>query len=164
MQSDAGSHPFVSTLLSDNVHQYVAKLRIRTVLEYIKSLPGAERELPVTHWNGKLRGCKSCANMGWHIVAAFGGVPEPGRALRDQPLEKFAEVALHIRIGVLLNDERCRRVLDKNRTKPGLYVLSADPFSDLVRDFVQALGSGSNLQVALGLLHSTVTLLARLRG
>jgi hypothetical protein len=34
-------------------------------------------------------------------------------ALRNQPLEKIAEVERHIRVGILLNDQRAGGVLNK---------------------------------------------------
>src|ERR1019366_8660248 len=98
-----------------------------------------------------------------------GGVPEPRSIFRHEPLEEFGEVAAHVEIGVLLNDEGRRSVLNENGQQPGLDLLHGHPARYFAGDFVQALATRRNLQFAVRLNHpvndySTVTLLARLRG
>jgi hypothetical protein len=86
------------------------------------------------------------------------------RFLGDYPAEKFGQVSHNVRVGIFLNDQRCRGVLAENGHEAGLGRMALQPRANLARKFVQAFAVGRNVDLVGELLHSTVTLLARLRG
>jgi hypothetical protein len=45
-----------------------------------------------------------------HVIRAFASVDEQGVAVRDESREESLEVATHVRIRVLLNEQAGRRV------------------------------------------------------
>src|SRR5579863_10174211 len=92
--------------------------------------------------------------MRGHVVTALRGVTEPGRVFRYQALKELGEIAAHIGIGVLLDEERGGRVPDKDGQEPALYALTADPLAYVAGDFVQTLSACRDSQLALRLSHS----------
>jgi len=81
------------------------------VLEYVNALPGSERGFTADDRNGKTRLGERRADVGSHVVWTFARVPVALFPLRDKVLEKIPQIKRYIRIGILLNDERARRVL-----------------------------------------------------
>jgi hypothetical protein len=61
---------------------------------------------------------------------------EPGRVFRNQAFEELAEIAVDVRIGVLLNDKRCGSVLNEDGQQSNLDLLRANPFANFASDFV----------------------------
>jgi hypothetical protein len=143
---------------------YTAPVRALPMLKQVHALPGAERELSITDRNGDLSLGKSRANVRGHIVWTFGGMAIEARVLGDYPAEKFGQVSHNVGVGIFLNDERCRRMLAENGHEAGLGRMALKPRADLACKFVQAFAAGRNVNLVGELLHSTVTLLARLRG
>ena len=85
------------------------------VLENINALPGAQRHSSLLHRNGELRLGQSGADVRRHIVRPFRRVPEQAVVFGDQPVEELVQVVHHIGIGILLNGQRRRGVLQKTR-------------------------------------------------
>ena len=69
------------------------------------------------------------------------------RGRRHQPREERFEVRLHFGVGVLLDQERTGRVLNKERQKP--VTLTMAPTFYLPREFVEALSAGRNLEQSM---------------
>src|SRR5579864_1362431 len=84
--------------------------------------------------------------------------------LRNESREKIRQIGHHIRVGILLNHQRRGGVLAKNGQQSRLELMSLQPGGNLGRKIVQAFTAGGNVDLVGELLHSTVTLLARLRG
>jgi len=102
-----------------------------------------------------------------HIVRAFRGVAIQPRVFRNQSGHEIGQIANHIRIGILLNDQRCGRVLAKDRDQSGLRRLFADPRLNLAGELVQPFAVSSDVDLMSELPqagYSTVTLFAKLRG
>ncbi len=75
----------------------------------------------------------------------------------------------YVRIGVLLNHQRRGCMLAENGEQSGFRVFAArqslvQPSLDLAGEFIQSLTVSCDVDLMGLLLHSTVTLLARLRG
>src|ERR1700693_4536371 len=126
------------------------------MFEYIDRLPCTQSQRAPANQDRNLCRGQRCTDMRRHVVAAFGGVAKPRSILRNQPLEKLAEIAAHIRIRILLNCQRYRRVLDENRQQAALNLLRPEPLPHVARDVVEPLASRVYVQLALTLLHSTV--------
>src|SRR5581483_5176015 len=72
-----------------------------------------------------------------HVVGTFGGVAEERVALRNQPVEEALQVAQHLRIGVLLDQQRGGGVLDVEGEEAGLDAGAPRPTLDLPGDLVE---------------------------
>src|SRR5439155_22649971 len=81
-----------------------------------------------------------------------------------EAFEEFVEIADDIRIGIFLDGQRRRSVLDENGEESVAQALFLGPVFNLGGDGVQALAARSDVHAVGELLHSTVTLLARSRG
>lgn len=134
------------------------------MLEQVHALPGAQREFSVMDRNGKLRLRKSGADVRGHVIRTFSRVPVEVRVFRDKAGEEIGEVGNDVRIGVLLNHQRRGSVLAENRQQSGFRLLAVKPGVDLAGEFIQPLTVSCDMDLMGVLLHSTVTLLARLRG
>src|SRR5689334_13297756 len=106
-------------LLADQVQRQVALEPPGAMLEDVYGLPGAERQASRLHGYGNLRRGEGGADVARHVVGPLGHVPVALRILRHEPAEEVAEVAQHVRVGVLLDGERRGRVLDEHRQQPG---------------------------------------------
>src|SRR5437879_2249445 len=139
-------------------------MRLCTVFENVDALPGAERQFPLDQGNGQLRLREQRADMRRHIVRTFGTVAVPGRVLRNQSREKFFDIAHDVGIGIFLNGQRRGSVLDENGQDTSRESAISDPTFDLAVHRIKTLAARSHLNSVGELFHSTVTLLARLRG
>jgi hypothetical protein len=135
-----------------------------TMLEQVHALPGAKRQLSMMNGNRELRLGKSRANVGRHIIRALRGVAIEPRVFGDESIEEIREISHHIGIGIFLNHQGCRSVLAEDSQKAGLGWMASEPGCDFARKFVQAFAVGRDVDLVGELVHSTVTLLARLRG
>src|SRR5947209_4219591 len=102
--------------------------------------------------------------MRGHVVRTFRRVPVMWIVLRRDSLEVVRQIFDNVRIRVLLNAERSRGVLNKQCQQTCLDAATPNPCRDLGSEVVEALAPGADSQPVRELLHSTVTLLARLRG
>jgi hypothetical protein len=94
-------------------------MRRGTVLEQINALPRSERHSSRKHRNRQLSLCQGSANVRRHVVGTFDGVAIPRIVFPHETLEKIGQIADYVRIGVLLNRQRGRCVLDKHRQQAG---------------------------------------------
>jgi len=90
--------------------------------------------------------------MGRHIVGAFGGMPVTSVILRNKPLEKIRQIQHHVRIGIFLNHQRCRCVLDKQCQEPGIGVHGSQPSRHLAGAWIQTLAMRSDFDRVMHLL------------
>ena len=105
--------PSDSALAADELKQHLAPVRPRAVFGQIDALPGAERELPPA--TGTCSGRREHRlDMRRHVVGAF-RVVHPAGIRGRKTIQRGHKVGLHVRIGVLLNDQRRRGVADDRR-------------------------------------------------
>ncbi len=76
--------------------------------------------------------------MRWHVVGAFGVVLEIVSIFRDQPIEKFFEIASRRWIGILHHDQAATGVLGENCDNAVFNFTFAHKRFDFVGDFVSA--------------------------
>lgn len=150
--------------LARKVQHEAAAMRARTMLENINTLPGPKRQAGIDERNRQLRLGKCRADVRRHIIGAFHGVPVPFRIFRRQPLEEFIEIANHVRVGVFLNGQRRRGVLNKDSEQARMNAAAFAPRLNFPGDRVEPFAARRHLHAMRELLHSTVTLLARFRG
>ena len=112
------------------------------MFEQIDALPGAKRDLTVDNRNGKRCLKQRGLYMRWHIIRTFGAVDKIGHAriIRGwhKPFKKGIQVALHIRVGILLNHQGTGRVLAEKGEESGRQVLSAHKLPNTGRYFIEA--------------------------
>src|SRR5688572_28311314 len=116
----------------------LAAVRRGAMLEDVHRLPGPERELAVDDRDRELRRGERGADVGGHVVGPLGGVAIEALVLGHELPEERVEVAEHVRVGVLLHDERGRGVPNEDGEKPGRHLLAVDPRSQLARYVVEA--------------------------
>ena len=92
-----------------------------------------------------------------HVVGTFVGVAVEPIVLGRDAAEEIIEIANDIGIGVLLDRQRRRSVLDEERQKTRGNVLLAQPECDFTCKVVQTLAVGANAD-GMGVLPQTALL------
>ena len=82
------------------------------MLGEIETLPSAEPKFLANHRDVERYAGEHRLDVSRHIVRPF-NIVHPAGIGGCEPLERGDKIALHIRIGVLLDDERRRRVAQK---------------------------------------------------
>jgi hypothetical protein len=100
----------------------------------------------------RLRQCRPY--MRRHIVRPFVLMPIARIVLRRQPLEIIRQIAHHVRVRVLLNRQRCRRVLHEHRQQSRLNLQRRNPLRHLSRERIKPFSARRNLQCMRVLRHS----------
>tara|TARA_B100000674_G_scaffold114672_1_gene85931 strand:+ start:461 stop:706 length:246 start_codon:yes stop_codon:yes gene_type:complete len=80
--------------------------------------------------------------MGGHVIGTLSGVDVEGVSLRHEPSKESLKITLHIRICVLLDEERRRGVMDKDMTEPLFKSSLLNNRCHLSCDLSKALGHG----------------------
>src|SRR5688500_11684593 len=102
--------------------------------------------------------------MSGHVIRPLGSVPIEFVIFGRDAAEKIVQIGDDIGIGVLRTRERSRSVTNEYRQQPSGNTAGFDPALYLVSELVKTFSARRYLQRVRMLLHSTVTLLARLRG
>jgi len=90
------------------------------MLPQVYALPGAEPQDAMNDGNGQAGRCQYRSDMGRHVVRTFVGMAIYGVSVGDQALKKSTQIDLDVRIGIFLNDERSRCVVDENMSEPSI--------------------------------------------
>src|SRR2546421_182227 len=88
----------LASLFPHEMDRNNAGMRRFAMFPEINSLPGSERKLAATKWNGEVHRGQRRADVRRHVVIAFGGMDEMGIAIRDQTGEKVFQIPAHIRV------------------------------------------------------------------
>src|SRR5580704_9299244 len=91
--------------------------------------------------------------MRGHVVQTLGFVDIALAVLGCDFLEKIFKVHLDAGIGVLLNEQRSRRVAAENRQEAGRDILLAKPARNLRPDLDKSFAAGLNVQAMERLAH-----------
>ena len=99
------------------MQQNVAQLRVGAMLEHVDRLPCAQAQRAAANRNRNLRRSERGPDVRGHVVAAFGGVAEPGRIFGDEALEKFGEVApdVWVRVSCIVKEAEVWRMKTVSR-------------------------------------------------
>ena len=91
--------------------------------------------------------------MRGHIVGAFQGVAITRVVLRRDALKKIRQIQTNVRIGILLNDQGSRSVLNKNGEKPGSRALRGHPRRNFPRERIQTLAACADFELMRAMCH-----------
>ena len=72
----------------------------------INSLPGAQRQAAVHNGDGKINRGQRRTNMRRHVVVPLGCMNIKRIAIGNEPLEESLQIPLHVRVRVLLDQQR----------------------------------------------------------
>lgn len=121
------------------------------MFEQKDSLPRTKGRTSPGYRNGQLDLGHGAANMGWHVVRSFGGVPVKTRILFDKAPKEGDQVPLHIGVRVLLYGQRSAGVLQEDNQQSRGDPLAGEPPLDLASDVIEALPPGLHRQDRLRL-------------
>ena len=92
-----------------------------------------------------------------HIVGTFGVVTITRRfpqcVFRSDAFEKIRQIQHYVGIGILLNHQRCRGVLDEQRQQTGFRIGRRYPGRHFVRARIQTFSARANFQDVVHLLY-----------
>ena len=128
------------------MQHHASPLRTRAVLEHVDALPGPQRHPSADHRNRNARLGECGTDVRGHIVWTFCIVPV-AVFLRSEPLEKIRQIQHHVRIGVLLNHQRRRGVLDEQRQQAGFRFGGSYPRGDFAGARVQTLAACADFEL-----------------
>jgi len=116
----------------------------RAVFKNINALPRSKRHAAVLDRNGELREGERGADVRRHVVRPLHGVPVEAIVLRNEPAEEDVQIVDDVRIGILLDGERGRGVLDEDGQQTALRVLPIQPLRDFLGNLVETLPAGGD--------------------
>ncbi len=123
------------------------------VLAKKNALPGAQTRFSALDGNRKRTAQQRRLHMGRHIVGALAGVPM-GEILGGDGRQRAFEIQGDIRVGVLVDRERGRRVLDENVHQAGSDLAKLwQSGQDLVGHQMEAGGQGREFDDTLNPGH-----------
>ena len=128
------------------VHNHPTTVRRLPMLPNVDALPGAEDKFAARDWDAQVDSRERSADVRGHVIVAFRRVDEHRVAIGHEMIEKRVKVAAHVRIGILLNDERSRRVLQMERGEARLETAFGDELFNPAGELVEAASAGWNLQ------------------
>src|SRR5438477_8165562 len=123
-------------------------MRGAPMFEKKDTLPRTELHSSIYNWNGLACPSKHHTDVRWHIVGTFRVVFEIIGILRDQPIEKFLQIASCRRIRILHHDQAATGVLRKNRDDAILNFTVAHDDFDFIGDLVSALARSGDAKVS----------------
>ena len=77
-----------------------------------------------------------------HVIFAFVGMPKDRIPIGSQSGKDSLKVSANLGVSILLDQQRCRCVLDVNRREPGVDAGLLDKGTDFRGDFVEAAPAG----------------------
>ncbi len=88
------------------------------MLPQVDALPSPKAESAVDDWDGERGRSEGRLDVRRHVVGSFRGVRINRIVLRDKPTQPGFEIATCGRIGIFLDCQACRRVLNEDRAQP----------------------------------------------
>jgi hypothetical protein len=118
------------------------------------ALPCAELHFALGNRYGFTGACQHHSNVRWHVVAALGTVREIIGIFRNEPLEKFFQIAARSGIGIFHDDKATTGVVSKNSDCTALHVGPIELRLQLIGDFVETLTTRANLKSIMMKAHN----------
>src|SRR5437867_5929897 len=128
-------------------------MRRAPMFEYVNALPSSKRQPPIDEWNRNLGLRKRSANMRGHVVCSLRIVPIERLIIRRQARQERVEIRQHIRVGVLLDQQRGRGMANEEGEQPGGQPLPFCPSPHLVGRFMKSATGGALLDLDRRLPH-----------
>ena len=88
------------------MHGDSSLMRRMPVFPQVNSLPGSECGPPLCYGYGQIDCGQRRPNVRRHVVFAFNGMKEKRITVRREASEEALQIATHVGIGVLLDEER----------------------------------------------------------
>ena len=129
-------------LFADEMQGDAARVSANAVFPHINPLPGAEREPPAAHGNAQVHRRQRRANVRGHVVIAFERMHKKRIAVGDKPFKKRLQIAPHVRVGVFLNQQRGRSMLQMNRQQAVLELVLIHPLFNFARELAKPTTAG----------------------
>lgn len=118
------------------MHRHPAFLPVLPMLKYIYSLPCSQSETALLQRDSKLGLCQGGFDMRRHVIGSLGGMSVRA-VLRRDAVEKILQIMAHVRVGIFLDGERGRGVLDEQSEQAFLHPLFVAPVHHCCRDFIK---------------------------
>jgi hypothetical protein len=119
-----------------------------TVLVQINALPGAQGQATGAKGDAEIHSSQGRADVGGHVIVAFGRVTEEGVTIGGEAREEAFEVILNRRIRVFLDEQGGGGVLKVKGGQTGLEMSRREEGLDLIGDFVEGPTLCGNLEFA----------------
>lgn len=127
------------------------------MFDQIDPLPRSQSHPTAGHRNLQIDRQMRRLDMGRHVIGTFGPMPQIGHRRvvgpRHETGQPRHQVALHIRVGVLLNQQRARRMPHEQRQQS---IALRQPIRDPVRDIDQPRSRRVDPQRRLHIRHPVV--------
>lgn len=123
------------------------------VFEQIDALPSAQHRAAAGDRDGKAGGGERPLDMGRHVVGSLGGVTVEGRIFWHQLGKERFQVAPHVPIGVLLDDQGRRSMAAIDAKQPNGDALGLGPVANRRGDLMQSRPPAGDGDGLLSLLH-----------
>src|SRR5882724_12854572 len=130
-----------SRLAADELQHHLAPVRACPVLDQIDALPSTERKRAAAHRNMQRNAGQHGLDMSRHVVGPLDYV-HPGTVGGREAMQRRDEIGLHVRIGILLDHERCRGVAQIKQQHAVARPALLDKAHSLSRDVGEALAGG----------------------
>jgi hypothetical protein len=114
---------------------------MRAVLKDVKALPCSESESSRNKRDRQARLRERRADVRCHIVRAFSPMTKVLVILGNQPLEKIAQIERNVGIGILLYNQRARRMLNEHSEQAVFGFLLGQPFLHVACERIKSLAA-----------------------
>ena len=138
-------------LFANEMERDAAGMAVDRVFPQINALPGAEGEPSAAYGDTQIYRRQRCANMCRHVVVAFLRVYKQRVAIGHQSFEKGLQIALHVRVGIFLDEERGRGMLQMQGQQAVLESILSNPLFKVAREFPKPATTGGQDQFMEGL-------------
>ena len=108
------------------------------MLPEVDPLPGPQRKLALADGDGKVDGRQRSADVGWHVVVALDRVREERIAVRHEARKEALQIAPHIRVGILLYEQRGRSVAEVQGDQAVAETVLTNPVCNLGGEVIEA--------------------------
>jgi len=122
-------------------------MRRATMFPNVNPLPCAKRHPPLMHRNAQVNRGERGADVRRHIVITFSRVNEKRITVADEPRKKTFQVAPHVRVRILLNQQRRRCVPQMQRKQSVFEIVLCNPATDIISEFVESAAPRRNGEI-----------------
>ena len=121
----------------------------------IYALPGPEHQRTGAYGDGQINRGEGRPDVGRHVILTLRRVNKERVAIRNEPIEKGVQITPDIRVGILLDEQRCGSVAQMQGKQTRSHALGRDPLPQRAGKLVKAAPTGLNSEFTLGLTQHT---------
>jgi hypothetical protein len=123
------------------------------MFEEKNALPCSQLHFFSCDWHGLAGACQDHANVGWHVVAAFGVMREVIGTFRHQTVKKLLQIVSRAWVGIFHNDDAATGVLNKNRDCAVSHPSVVDLGLHVSGNFIKSLATGAHFELVVVNAH-----------